>query len=407
MSTIDMVFEGGGAKGMVFVGALSELLKDGKHTLGRLMGTSAGAITAALLAARYSPDEMLAALAEKDASGKSVFEAFLGMPGPFDAATIHASAVRAFLDDLNLPFVPDFVEVRVDEWLATQIAAGGWTRNMFSFVENGGWYSADAFVEWMTRKLNEGTVDGKPRRFGNLTLSQLHDATGLDCTMVASDCTAMRILYLNHLTAPDCPAVWAARMSMSIPLVWQEVTWKEEWGLYRGEKITGTVLVDGGMLSNFPIALFLTTRPEVGDIVGPPKTKNVLGFLIDDTLPIPNPPATPEALSLPVDVTQLRVVKRLERLVSTMTSAHDNMAIAAFGKNIVRLPAKGVGATEFDMPDSVRTALVEGGRSAMKDFLAKQEVLEFAGAGPDFSVAPAAASLADRAAEQILEAQLR
>ena len=46
----DMVFEGGGAKGMVFVGAF-KVLEDRGHTARRLVGTSAGAITATLLTA--------------------------------------------------------------------------------------------------------------------------------------------------------------------------------------------------------------------------------------------------------------------------------------------------------------------------------------------------------------------
>ncbi len=44
----DLVFEGGGAKGMVFVGAMQEFEARG-HKCGRLLGTSAGAITATLL----------------------------------------------------------------------------------------------------------------------------------------------------------------------------------------------------------------------------------------------------------------------------------------------------------------------------------------------------------------------
>ena len=46
MQPIDLVFEGGGAKGMVFVGALEELFGGDRYTFGRLLGTSAGAITA-------------------------------------------------------------------------------------------------------------------------------------------------------------------------------------------------------------------------------------------------------------------------------------------------------------------------------------------------------------------------
>ena len=44
MAEFDLVFEGGGAKGIVFVGALNALLAGG-HSYRRLIGTSAGAIT--------------------------------------------------------------------------------------------------------------------------------------------------------------------------------------------------------------------------------------------------------------------------------------------------------------------------------------------------------------------------
>jgi predicted acylesterase/phospholipase RssA len=397
-----MVFEGGGAKGMVFVGALEELLRDGSHSAGRLLGTSAGAITAVLLAARYSAAEMQAALVEKDAAGRPVFESFMGMPTPFTSEQVRSSAVRRFLNEMNLPFVPDFVESRMDDWIATQMAAGGWPRNLFSFIERGGWYSADAFTAWMERKLNEGSVDGKPRDFGGLTLAQLHQRTGMELTVVAADTTAMRILYLNHRTAPQCPVVWAARMSMSIPLLWQEVIWQKEWGPYNGEQIAGTVVVDGGMLSNFPIALFLSTRPEVGDIVGPPQAKNVLGFLIDDRLDVPNLPPPPEMISLPAGAGELRTVRRLTGLVSTMMSAHDNMAVTVFAKHVVRLPSRGIGTTQFDMSDGQRNALVEGGRRSMREFLAQQEVLESLTGGLDLAPSPDDVNLANDAALEMM-----
>ena len=106
MQPIDLVFEGGGAKGMVFVGALEELFGGDRYTFGRLLGTSAGAITAVSLAAGLTPEMMLASLAEKDEAGKSVFEGFLGAPAEFDADTVHHSAIRKFLGDLNMPLRP-------------------------------------------------------------------------------------------------------------------------------------------------------------------------------------------------------------------------------------------------------------------------------------------------------------
>ena len=81
----DLVFEGGGAKGMVFVGAMEEFFRSG-HTPGRLMGTSAGAINAALMAAGYTPEEMLEALGETDDAGEPVFAGFMAAPGGFSDA---------------------------------------------------------------------------------------------------------------------------------------------------------------------------------------------------------------------------------------------------------------------------------------------------------------------------------
>lgn len=51
----DLVLEGGGAKGAALVGALEVLLGGGRYRPRRVIGTSAGAITAALLTAGFSP----------------------------------------------------------------------------------------------------------------------------------------------------------------------------------------------------------------------------------------------------------------------------------------------------------------------------------------------------------------
>ena len=49
----------------------------------------------------------------------------------------------------------------------------------------------------------------------------------------------------------------------------------------------GHAIVDGGLLSNFPIALFLAERPDVAAVVGPAGDANVMGLLIDEALPVP------------------------------------------------------------------------------------------------------------------------
>ena len=414
MATIDLIFEGGGAKGMVFAGALEELFKNEDHTCGRLLGTSAGAITAVGLAAGYTPNEMQAVLAEKDDEGRPVFESFMGKPAPFDAEAVHRSAFRKLLAELDMPFVPEFAEKRIDDWIATHLAGNGIGRHLFSFVERGGWYSADAFVAWLERMLDTDSADGTPRRFGRLTLREFYEATGKELTLVAADTTDARLLLLNHRTAPDCPVVWAARMSMSVPLLWQEVEWQEEWGSYccwnaagsclAADSITGHAIVDGGLLSNFPIALFLSDRPDVTAVVGPAGSKSVLWLLIDEAIPVPrrSPPREEQGMA----IGRLHTVQRLHRLVNTVTAAHDNMAIAVFAQHVVRLPAGGYSTTQFDMSDEEREDLVEAGRQAMSDFLKRQPMPKavFEEFIPDpFVASDMVRSLANAAASTILE----
>jgi NTE family protein len=412
MSQIDLIFEGGGAKGMVFTGALEALFTEYGHSHARLLGTSAGAITAVSLAAGYSPDEMLQALAEKDEQGNPVFASFLGVPAPFDEEAIRQSAIRHLLADLNLPFVPDFSETKIDDWIAKELATNEKARHLFSFVERGGWYSADPFVSWLEARLDQDRPDGSPRGFSQLSLKEFFAATGVELTLVAADTTWARMLLLNHRTAPNVPVVWAARMSMSVPLLWQEVEWEEKWGAYHTwnptkgrlepNDLTGHTIVDGGLLSNFPIALFLADREDVTAIVGPPQTKNVLGLLIDEAIGVPDRPAQPAA-SGGFSLASLRTVGRLKRLINTATSANDNMAIAAFARHVVRLPAGGYSTTQFDMTDAEREALVNAGREAMRAFLGQQVVLEGVGGAPEFPVGFEEMSLANEAALTLLQ----
>jgi predicted acylesterase/phospholipase RssA len=362
----DLVFEGGGAKGMAFVGAMQEFEARG-HSYDRLLGTSAGAITAALLAAEYTVPEMKAALAEKE-NGQPVFVGFMGTPPPFGPEEIENSATLALLKNVDIPGVPDFVSDRLDSALAKTLLRNAKYRNFFSFIERGGWYSADKFVEWMKRKMGEGTFRGQRRRFSEMTFGQFHQATGRHLSLVAADTSGGQLLVLNHVTAPDLPLVWAVRMSMSIPMVWPEVEWQSAWGRYRDKGMAGHLIVDGGLLSNFPIELFISSAAHVVAVMGEKASDNVLGLLIDESMSVPISPS-PVDFAIDVEIGELQLVQRIRRLMDTAIGAHDKMVMEAFTERVVRLPAKGYGTTEFDMSDARREALVSAGRRAMREYL--------------------------------------
>lgn len=407
----DMVFEGGGAKGMVFVGAMQEIEKRGHHP-GRLLGTSAGSIMATFLAAGYDAAEMGAALTEEK-DGQPVFMGFLEPPHGFTKEEIESSEVRQLLRQTNLKLVPDGLEERLDDALAEALATSRLGSRVFSFVERGGLFAADNFLAYMKEKLNTGTYRseggafgmGKPRQFGEMTLAEFYTATGIDLSLVAADTSGAQMLILNHRTAPDCPVVRAVRMSMNLPMLWEEVVWQKDWGTYRGRDITGHMVVDGGLLSNFPIELFLSTQPQVTAVMGEKKVEqwNVLGFLIDETIDVQGAPPPAEEKEVRTSaIGTLRAFTRVKNLLNTVTQAHDKSVIEAFERFVVRLPARTYGTIEFGMSAERREALVRAGQAATASFFNKLEAA--AAAGPSFTLAALDLEpTADRIAARLLE----
>lgn len=371
----DMVFEGGGAKGMVFVGALQALERQ-QHGHRRLIGTSAGAITATMLAIGYRAEEIGEFLDERDAKGDPVFASFMDRPTAEDFSDdeIERSLTMKLFRQIDIPLVPEVVEQWTDRKILDRLLSLRAYPALFSFIERGGLYVGNAFLNWFKQKL-----EARETGFGNLTLQQLHETTGKDLSLVASNTTASRLLVLNHRTAPDCPVALAVRMSMSIPFAWHEVVWDAGWGSYLGDDMTGHTIVDGGVLSNFPINMFLSDEPEVQAVMGnvAPEPARVLGLLIDEDLDVPNAPPhlseeEDEEAGLGGKISKLRTVQRVQRLVDTMRGAHDNQLITANDRLICRLPAKSYGTMEFDMTEERREALIAAGGAAMEAHLARR-----------------------------------
>jgi predicted acylesterase/phospholipase RssA len=159
---------------------------------------------------------------------------------------------------------------------------------------------------------------------------------------------------------------------MSIPFIWQEVRWQDDWGLYNGRNITNHAIVDGGLNSNFPIRLLIAKSPDVIEVMGPHDGAFALGMLIDETQPVPNAPKLKEGRKSdpqsPMAIPNLPIVRRISNLVNTMTSAHDKTVMDAYKNGVCRLPAADYGTTEFDMDDDRVAALITAGRQTMSHF---------------------------------------
>ena len=156
-------------------------------------------------------------------------------------------------------------------------------------------------------------------------------------TLVAADISAREVLLLNERMTPELPVVEAVRMSMGIPFVWKEVIWKSKWGNYRGREIPGHEVVDGGLLSNFPMRYFLDPFFEKeSSPIGPPpgggKVRTV-GLLLDGLKPMPDLPDAKEPETL---LEAMPIVKFASKLLDTMLDAWDADAMRQLiedGKN--------------------------------------------------------------------------
>jgi predicted acylesterase/phospholipase RssA len=328
------------------------------------------------MAAGYGAAAMKTATTETLPDGMPRFSSFMDIAAKFAQQDVKNSLTYTIFRNVDLPFIPGSVEEKIDSWLLDHLMKIDAYREIFSFVERGGLYAGDAFLAWLREKL-----DARISGLGNLTFREFSKVTGSDLSVVASDTTSRDMRILNSRTTPDCPVVWGVRMSMSIPFLWQEVRWQKDWGAYRGKDITDHTIVDGGVLSNFPIYYLTSDDDEVQEVMGPtiPGDAPNLGLLIDETIPVPGAPekesasaATESNEGLLDHVTRLKTIKRITSILDTLTDAHDRAAIATHEEEVCRLPAKGYGTTEFDMSGKRLEALIAIGRESMKRHLDKR-----------------------------------
>jgi NTE family protein len=308
-SKIDLVLEGGGIKGIGLAGAASVLQEEGFQPQ-NLAGASAGAIAACLLAAGYQPDELRSLL--------------LGL---------------------------DFNEFKDPAWEDRVPVVGA----PLSIVRDHGIYEGRFFLEWMRDRLAERDV----RTFGDLVHPEYADTPQYRyrAQVIASDITDKSLLVLPRDAErfgiePDGLGVAeAVRMSMSIPLFFEPWRWRSE---NDGKE---HLIVDGGVLSNFPVWLF--------DSPGEPDWPT-FGLLLVE--PEPEKPVA-ERLE-PRAEERTGVADFLRALVQTMLEAHDRMYLdnASYVRT-VRVPTLGVRTTEFDLSRDRAQALYDSGRDAATAFL--------------------------------------
>jgi NTE family protein len=312
----DLVLSGGGVKGIGLAGAAVALLEAG-YQIQRVSGTSAGSIVGAILAA--GADELTPEQVEN-----------LTMTLPY----------KKFLDPTRVTGIP--------------ILGPAW-----GVLSETGIYKGDYAHDWIRAELANLNV----HTFGDLAI----DAPGLPperryrLVVTAADVTTGQLIRLPWdykriygLDPDEQPVADAVRASMSIPFFFKTVKLTSKAGL------TST-LVDGGMLSNFPIDSFDRRDGKL------PRWPT-FGVTLLPNLPQGNDKLIP-ALA-PVNWL-FGGPPLIEALITTMIVGRDQAYLNQpwVDSRAIRVDSSKVGFLDFDIKDKQKQELYHSGHEAMVEFL--------------------------------------
>lgn len=319
MSVRNLVFQGGGVKGIAYVGVLQALEAQGVlSTVTRVAGTSAGAITAALVACGATAADLSDALTH--------------------------TSFRSFAD-----------------------GRGGLLGDAERMMQRGYGIHPGATIEtWLQQHVGAvtGRLLGTPRP--DLTLGALHalaaerGAPFRELYVISTDLVNQRAQVLSGLTTPDLPVWRAVRMSMSIPIFFAAVEQDGAWW------------ADGACSWNYPIDLFDGVRRQpVSAAQLPPIVEGAddetIGFCMGTQAEVA---AMKSGWQLPkVEVTDFAsyMSALLSFLLNESTLLHlgaDDLARSVF------IDVAGVHTTQFDLTPEQAATLVANGGAATRAFLA-------------------------------------
>lgn len=286
----DAVFEGGGVRGVAFAGAI-EAMEEQNVEWVNLAGTSAGAVVASLLAAGYTSTEIKNALKQMD------FAKFRGK-----------TVVN------RIPIIGSLMQL------------------IFSL----GIYKNDYLEAWVDELLTAKGI----KTFADLPEGKLK--------IIASDISYGKILIFPDdlprydLSPADVPISKAVMMSSSMPFFYRPVIWKGK----NGKK---SYILDGGLLSNFPIWIFDAKEKE-------PRHPTIGFHFVKDR--IIGHSIIPSPLHL------------FENIFRTMLQAHDLRHLdTAERERTIQIPSGDISATDFDLSESEIETLYASGYKAAIRFL--------------------------------------
>lgn len=295
----DGVFSGGGIKAIGFAGALKAAAEAGYTEWHKLAGTSAGAITAMALAVGYDADGLKQQLDEFD------FAKIADYGGPFGVGRIENLIVRDSLTHGKV--LSRFIDKLLEEAP----------------------HPATKF----------GELGGRLRVIGT-------DLAHSRMVIFPEDTK----LYLDETGKPldpdDFPIAEAVRISAGYPYFFPPLKLRDAVTKKQG------MLVDGGVVSAYPVFLFDTPQPQ----------HPTWGFQLYSGFTDRPAYTSISGTAWPIDM--------LKAIIDTSTSALDKFAQQSFGNRSIAIPTGDVSTLDFGLTEEQKTDLYNWGYEAAQQFFA-------------------------------------
>ncbi len=200
----NLVFEGGGMKGLAYLGAMQVLEEKGYLSdIKRVAGTSAGAINALIFALGYSVEEQRGIIESKN--------------------------FKEFMDDSPIA-----------------------STNIYRLVTDFGWNKGDGFLVWIDEKIEKKL--GKKKA----TFKDLIDANRPELYVTGTNLSTGYVEFFSAESHSNMPIADALRITMAIPIYFSAVRFfKDKDCTVKSSNNKGChVYVDGGVILNYPIKIF-------------------------------------------------------------------------------------------------------------------------------------------------------
>ena len=314
----NLVFEGGGIKGIAYIGGMQVLGEKGILSgIQRVGGTSVGAINALLFALGFDNNEQ-----------------------------------RKILWELNFNNLLDA------SWLIP---------NVIRVLNRYGWYKGDYFREWVSKLIKERT--GTP----NTTFRELREANKPDLYVYGTNLSThfSEVFSIEH--SPDMRLADAVRISMSLPIFYTAIR------NTRNDVYVDGGLLDNFPVKLFDREKYVTSEKRKTDYYEkqnadflkeyPERSpyvynKETLGFRLD---------SKEEIAAFRYNEPQVEKIDHffeyVKALIKTILESQSNTHLHGDDwQRTIYIDTLGVATTDFSLSDDMKRALEESGRSGANEY---------------------------------------